>query len=186
MNFTEIVSEVLRITKRPDKILDVRREVNQAVNFFSVDSDFIQDIEELSIPIDSAEYSQAVAMSLLPRYRRMDYIRRGGTLNYLKELERAQMLTKCDLRDRWYIAGNSLKINMSALASTLDVAYYSYPPVLTDAAPDYWMLEGNWPAIVDRTVAKIFTNIGDTQSAQAHEGYARTAYLAFRKDYAQP
>ncbi|MGE4259162.1 MAG: hypothetical protein AB7F19_07460 [Candidatus Babeliales bacterium] len=182
MNFTEVVQEVIRTTKRPDKLADIRREVNAAVNFFSVDSEFDRDIEELLLPINSGEYSQALSMSLLPRYRRMSYLKIGGTRHFLKELSRSEMLTECDLRNKWYIAGSSLNMNSTILGAAVDVAYYAYPPYLTDASPNFWMLEGNWPAVVHRACAAIFKDIGDIPSAQAEEGYATKDYLAFRKD----
>lgn len=181
MNFTEIVAEVLRITKRPDKILDIRREVNAAVNQFSMDADFARDLEELLLPISVTEYTQAISWADLPRWRKFQYIRRGGTRNYLCILDSSQLLKNdCDMRDRYYIVGQGVRISMTALAPTLDVAYWAFPPILTDSSPNFWQLEGNWPAVLDRATSKVFANIGDDASANKHEASARIAFAGWR------
>jgi len=182
MNFTEVVAEVMAIVKRPDKILAIRREVNAAVTFFSGNQNFSRDVAEQLLPITPQEYTQILLFSDLVRYRRMKYIKRGGTKSYLKKLTAQELGTDCDMKDKYYIVGAGIKISMTSLAANLDVAYYQYPPVLTDAAPAYWMLEAGWPMVVNRVAAKIFTDIGDDASARMHEGYARTDYNAFCDD----
>lgn len=186
MNFTEAVAEVLRIVKRPDKVTDIRREVNAAVNFFSVDSDFPRDLQEILQPITASEYTQAIALSTFTRFRKFRYIKRAGTREFLRRLNDSDLFdTKCDLRDRYYIAGTNVNISMTKLASNLDIGWYQYPPVLTDAAPNYWMLEGNWNAVVNKAASVIFANIGEDSSARTHLAMATQAYGAFRQDAAK-
>jgi hypothetical protein len=181
MNFTEIVAEVVRVTKRPDKILDARREVNAAINFYSIDSFFDRDISEITLPISVGEYTQDIPFSDLPRFRKFQYIKRAGTLNYLSTLDKVKLFIRgCDIVDKYYITGPAVRISMKATAAALDIGYWQYPPILTDAAPEFWQLEGNWPAVLDRAMAKVFANIGDDASSAKHERYAVVAYLAFR------
>lgn len=181
MNFTEIVAKVIDTTKREDKMLVARREVNAALVSFSSDYDFPRDIEELLVTISGVDYTQAIAYAVLPRLRKFQYIRRGGTQQYLSALDPAkQFRSDCDLRDKYYLIGSGVRISMTALSPTLDVGFWQYPPTLTDAAPDHWMLEGNWPAIMNRAIAKIFADIGDDASSSKHERYAVADFLTFR------
>ena len=182
MNFTEIVIEALAIVKRPDKILDIRREINAAVTFFSGNQNFSRDVMEQLVAIAPAELTQTIALSQLTRFRKIKYLKRAGTKNYLQKLGANELGTNCDMQDRFYVAGSSLKIAMTATAASLDVAYYQYPPFLTDAAPTYWMIDAGWPMVLNRVVAKVFAGIGDDASARMHENYARIDYAAFEAD----
>jgi hypothetical protein len=187
MNFTEAVAEVLSIVKRPDKIVDIRREVNAACNHFSADGCYEFDLHEQTLTLDPLEYSQAVAVSEMTRFRRFWYVKRAGTKQYLRKLDVAKLgRTDCDMRDRYYIVGTNLNINMTALAAALDVGFFRYPPLLTDAAPTYWMLDHGPYMVIDRAAAKIFANIGDDASARRHEGFALTAHASFRSEYSRP
>ena len=182
MNFTEIVTEVLAATKRPDKVLAIRREINAAVAFFSGNQNFSRDVMEQLVAIEPNEYTQQIALTDLTRYRKIKYMKRAGTKNYLQRLGAKELGTDCDMKDRFYVAGSGIKISMTALAANLDVAYYQYPPTLTDAAPTYWMLDMGWPMIFNRAASKIFADIGDDASAKMHEMYARADYTAFEAD----
>jgi hypothetical protein len=185
MNFSEVVAAVNSIVKRPDRIGDVRREVNAALNFFSSDLNATRDVEELLVPIVATEYTQAILLTGFPRFRKFQYIRRAGTKNYLKFLPAKKLYEKdCAYGDKYYIASNSLKISMTELASNLDVGYYVYPPVLTDALDNnsHWLLDSAWPVIYDRALGKILGTIGDSTAAQRHEGFAVAGWLAKRAD----
>lgn len=183
MNFTEVVAAILALVKRPDKLNDIRREVNAAINFFSKDINAVRDVVELQHAIVATEYTQAILLSAFPRFRKFQYLKRAGTLEYLKPLDSRKMLTaSCDRADRWYIAGSSVNISMTKLATHLDVGYYQYPPILTDASPDYWMLSECWPVIFDRAIAKIYATIDADSEARRHEGYAVAGWLSARAD----
>lgn len=184
MNFSQVVTEVASIVKRPDKLLDIRREVNAAVNQFSTDANFDFDKVEVSPTLVATEYTQALALSLFPRFRKFDYIKRGGTTYFLSRLTRAELIkTNCDMRDKYYIVGSNVNLSLSTLANTVDVCYYQSPPLLTDAAPDFWMLEKSPYMVIDRAAAKIFTVIGDQDSALRHERFAVSAFMTAQKDY---
>jgi len=184
MNFTDVVTEVLGITKRPDKLQDIRREVNSAVNQFCMDTEFDRDIVELNTAIVPTEYTQALPLTTFTRFRKFSYIKRGGTRAFLNRLTRADLLlTNCDYRDKYYIAGANLNVSLASLAATLDIAYFQAPPLLTDASGDFWLLELSPFMVIDRVAAKIFTSIGDGDSATRHERFAVSAYLSAQKDY---
>lgn len=181
MNFTEAVNEVLDIVKRPDKLLAMRRQVNAAVNFFCSDSDFKRDVAEILLPISAVDYSQLIPFSSLPRYRKLQYIKRSGTSDYLDEIVPARMPTmECSI-DKYYEAGTGIRINMSVKAANVDIGYWQYPPTLTDALDNntHWMLDLSPYMVIDRAAGMIFSNIGDDASSKQHIGAASQAYLAF-------
>lgn len=185
MNFSEIVAAILSILKRPDRIGDVRREVNAALNFFASDLNSTRDVQEVLQAITATEYTQALALTLFPRFRKFQYIRRAGTKEYLTIIEAKKLLTRdCETADKYYIAGNSLKISMTKLASNLDIGYYQYPPVLTDSLVNnsHWLLDAAWPVIYDRALGKMLGSIGDSTAASRHEGFAVAGWLAKRAD----
>lgn len=182
MDFTAAVNEALSILKRPDKTLDVRREINAAVTHFSCDANFPRDVEEILLPITATEYSQNIPYTSLPRFRKMQFIKRAGTYEYLEELQAKKLANSLDIKDRWYIAGTGVRINMCKLAANLDVAFYQYPTILTDIAPTHWILDQNPWMVIDRAVAKIFVNIGDKASADVHGAASKEAFTVFRND----
>lgn len=181
MNFTEVVSEVLRIVERPDKLRDIQREVNAAINSYSADTFFAGDFVELNLPTTD-QLAFAIPLTDTPRLRSIKYIKRGATKIFLIKIT-SQMLfdSKCDLRNTYYLAGNSIKINLAEPTTSIDIGYYEFPPFLTDAAPQHWMLDGYWPMVVDRAAARVFLSLGDDSSARLHESAANAAYLSVRQ-----
>ena len=182
MIFTEVVNEVLSIIKRPDKILDVRRQVNAAVNFFCADTDFKRDVAEILLPISAVDYSQLISYTQLPMYRKLQYIKRAGTYEYLEPISPAKMpLLNCST-DKYYEAGTGIRINQKRLASAMDIGYWKFPPTLTDATNNnsFWLLELAPYMVIDRAAGMIFTNIGDDASSRQHIASSNQAYLAFR------
>lgn len=180
MNFTEVVAEVLRIVKRPDKVLDVKREVNSVINLFSVDSFFPGDFVELSIPV-ADELTFSVPATDTPRLRSIKYIKYGGTRKFLTRINSSSLFdAKCDLRDTYYQAGTGIKINVTSVVAMLDIGYYEFPPILTDGEPNHWMLEGYWPMVVDKAAARVFNSLGDETSARMHEAISSQSFAAMR------
>lgn len=180
MNFTDTVNEVLAIVKRPDKILDIRREINAAVNMFCSDADFTRDVQEELFAIDPAQYSQNILYSALTRFRKVQFIKLAGTYNYLTELQAKKLVASLDAKDKWYMAGSGIRVNMCKLASNLDVGYYQYPPTLSDSVNTFWLLDQSPFMVIDRVAAKIFINIGDKPSADIHLQSSAQAYSVFR------
>lgn len=182
MNFTAALNEVLSIVKRPDKSADMAREINSAVNFFCTDSDFKRDVEETLLPIIPTDYSQLISYSALTRFRKVQYMKHGGTRNYIAEIQASKQLSSSCSIDKFYVAGTGIRINLGSLSPAVDIGYYQYPPQLTAAQGDFWLLDLAPYMIIDRAAGKIFTNIGDDASGKRHLDAAHAAYLSFRAD----
>lgn len=184
MNFTEAVSEVVSILKRPDKIATVRKEVNAAISFYTLDNECPRDFSEQAIVLDAQSYTQSFALSEMTRFRKFKYIKRGGTTEFLAIVGNAELEKGCVLNDRYYIAGSNVNIAMKKLAATLDVGFYAYAPILNDSDGSHWLLDHSPYMIMDRACAKLFRDIGDERSMSAHAQSAAEAYIAFRRDLA--
>lgn len=183
MNFTEVVNEVLAIVKRPDKITDARREVNAAISFCCIDSDFVRDFSENSFAIDSSLYSQSLALSSFTRFRKFAYIKPPATKYYIKPIAPDKVFHgECEEVNRYYIAGDNVVFKLSALTSALLIGWYSYPPTLTDASPTHWLLDAAPWMIIDRAAAKVFANIGDDKSSSKHDSNFAVSYQSARRD----
>lgn len=184
MNFGQTVAAVVEIIKRPDKASDVKREVNSAISNFSVDAEFERDLAEISLPLDNTQYSQSLALSLLPRYRKIWYVKYGGTRKRIKKASLTSLFDlSCDMRDRYYISGSNMNIQLATLASSLDVGFFQFPPLLTAGTDEFWMLDLIPHMVIDRAAGKLFTSIGDAASAQRHEAFAVAAYQSARRDF---
>lgn len=182
MNFSEVVAAVTDITKRPDKIVDVRREVNSAIAHFCSDASFDFDREEIAVPIDATLYQQDIPMSTFPRWRKFWYLKQAGSKIYLNKLnERDLGKTDCDIRNKYYVSGTNLRISMATLASSLEVGFYKVPPILS-GTDEFWLIDMYPYPVIDRTASKIFASIGDDASSRLHEGFAIAAYRAIKND----
>ena len=184
MNFVEAAAAVVEATKRPEKINTIYRKLNSAISMYSLDNKFQRDFEEILLPVVSTVYKQALALSLLPRFRHFRYIKKGGTKLFLKPLNDNELFSKDDCPDKYYIAGDYFHIYSSTLIAGIDIGYYKHPPILSSAANNntYWLLDVAPWMIIDKAIAEIFRDIGDEKSLQAHLASARDSYMTARKD----
>lgn len=183
MNFTEAVAEVLSIVKRPDKISDIRREINAAISFYCLGADFARDFNEGSFPIDATLYAQQLALSTFSRFRKFAYIKPPAVKYYIENIGPNKVFTgSCEKVNTYYISGSNITFKLSALTASLLVGWYSYPPVLTDAAGTFWLLDVAPYMVIDRAAAMVFSNMGDDASAKPHMANASISYLNARAD----
>lgn len=184
MNFTEAVNEVIAITKRPDKIGAIQREVNAAINFFCLEADFARDRTEQTIAISAASYAGNIAMSDLTRFRKVDCLRYADRNKFLSLLDPKYIFTKegCEITDVYYIAGSQINYKLANLSSSLLIAYYSFPPILA-GTETFWLLDVSPYMVIDRVASKIFANIGDDASARTHAAFSLEAYTSAKRDY---
>ncbi len=186
MNFTEVVAEVVSITKRPDKISDIRREVNAAISFCSNETEFARDLVEGSIALDATLYTQNLVIDTnFPRFRKVSYLKPPAVKFYLDPVGPTKIFENCkEASNSYYVAGGDIIIKTSALYASLLYGYYAYPATLTDANPTNWILTASPYMIIDRAAGKVFANIGDDASAKRHMDFFGTAWLSARRDLA--
>jgi hypothetical protein len=184
MNFTEIVNEVSSITKRPDKVVDIRREVNKAINFFCVEGTFARDRDELLVTLDANLCAQSIPLNQFTRFRKVEAIIVPYRKKPLDPTDPTKLFTKdgCDLRDAFYLAGDSINISLSQTSATCKVGYFKYPQIFT-GTDTFWLMEVSPFMIIDRAASTIFFNIGDDASGKYHKGLADEAFVSAKRDY---
>lgn len=184
MNFTQVVSEVISITKRPDKVSDIRREVNSAINFCCIGTDFARDILEATISIDPTLYTQNVLLSTLTRFRKFKYVRPPGASLYIKALDPDHVFNNgCETLNTYYVAGDQIVFKLGALSATLLIGYFRYPPTLSDSSSSFWLLDVSPYMIINKAASSVFGNIGDDASAKKHDTEFARQYLSACSDY---
>lgn len=185
MTFADVVSYVMGITKRPDKQAETERAVNAALSYFCLKEKFDKDIIESSITINNSLYGDTISLASLTRFREFKYIKVPGKLSYLKRMDSTQIFSPGGIMQKncFYTAGTNLTYILSTLAPSLEVAYYTYPAVLS-GVQTHWMLEISPYCVIDKAAAEIFKTIGDDASFKIHEGFARDRYDVLVRDLA--
>ncbi len=191
MNFSEAIEEVVGITKRPDKETEIASQLNKALAFYTLKANFAQDLVEVSLAIDSEEYGQSIDLADFEdvvRFRKFKFIRPLAQRYYLKPIDPEHVLTPGGQiqKDRYYVAGNIVTFTLSALDTSLEVGYYQYAPILTEAEDNntHWMLDKMPWAITERAAAQIFKMIGDDASSRFYDASSNEFFLAARRDFA--
>ena len=183
MNFTEAVAAVLEKVKRPDKLGSARLAVNAALLLYSNSMNHSRDIVELVHVLDTPDlFSHTIPLATFPRYRKIKYIRYPGSRIYVTKLDDMILCPQTDVRNKYYEAGNSLSVNLATKALSLEIAYFQFPPVLSDASPTFWQLDANWPAVIHRAASQVFTDIGDAQAARDAANEAAIQFAIFTND----
>ena len=188
----EIVSEVLQITKRPDKVDAAYRELNKAIRKLSTSTELARDLWEFvheltepqalvhTIPLDD----------LVQNFRKFCYILPVGYRKPLKLITPDAMFD-VDCReslDSYYVNGHAVRISLSRPQPALKIGYFKYPVKVAPAinylaGEEYpWLCDIAEYVLIDLVAAAIFRNIGDDASAQAHEADARIAWESLRQD----
>ena len=192
MDINQAVTEVLTITARPDRATEILSALNAAISFYSTKATFAQDLVETSIPISPTEYGGTIQFNsasptpVVSRFRKFKYVKPYGVKRYLRPIGSDKIFTPKDQvqLDKYYVGGNNLTYTLSALAPSLEVGYYQYPPVLdVSVVTTYWMLDLMPWAVIDKASARIFRSIGDDTSAIAYERSSMELFLTARRDF---
>jgi len=185
MNFTEIHTEVLRLTKRPDKTVEAATAINRVVSFLTLKGNFAQDFLESSLTVDSTSYGTTIALTALTRFRKFKYMKPTGKRYYLSPLAADMILTpKGNVQPNvYYVSGTSLTYTLSELTTALEVGYFSYAPTLDAVVlPTHWMFTIMPYAIIDLAAAKVFMDCGDEASSRLSTATGMEFFLAARRD----
>ena len=175
MNFAEVVAEVLGMVKRPDKITMIKSKVNQALNTVCLGNNFARDVQERSIAIDPNAYAQNLPLGEFVRFRKFAYIKPDNRKCYIHPLDADKIFAKgLELLDKYYVAGDQVNFKLARTAPNLLVGWFAHPPILTEQAGAFWLLDVCPYLIIDKAAALAFKAIGDDASAQQKEADFRT------------
>lgn len=189
MIFSDVVSAVVSIVKRPDKVSDIERAINAAISDCTVKASFSYDLVETSIPIDPTLYGDTVTFNNLVtpvviRFRKFKYVKPTAVRRYLQQIAPEKLFTPSNIvqPDSYYVAGNNLTYTLRELSPTLEVGYYQYAPILS-GSDTYWMLDMMPWAIIDLAAARVFRSIGDDNSYKAFVATGMDSFRLSRNDY---
>lgn len=185
MNFTDAVGRVLAISKRPDKLEEVRDYVNAALTFCCLNANFARDLVEMQVDIDPAQYTQSVLLSSFAGFRKFKYMRPNAVgAAPIDPLDPDRIFDAKGREEvnKYYIAGDNVVFKMSGLAPTLLVGYYKLPPYLTDASPTHWLLDAVPLLVVYKAVGEVFASIGDDASSKNYEGRFQQLWTVAKSD----
>lgn len=188
MIFSEIQTEIMRITSRPDKGDDTISAINRAVNRLTLKGDFAQDLVEGSLSVNAALYGATVSLTSLTRFRKFRYLKPTGVKYYLTPLPPEKIFTPKNAvqPNKYYIAGTSLTYTLGALTPTLEYGYFTYP-IQLDAVTNntHWMFNVIPFAVIDLAASVVFNTIGDEVSSKKFESSAMDLYNTYKSDVAQ-
>ena len=185
MIFPEVLTEVLRITARPDKEAAASLAINKAISYFSIKGDFPADLVEATLAVSPTLYGDTISLTPLLNFRKFKYVKPTGVRYYLLPIGEDKVFTPSGViqTDRYYLAGTSMTYTLSALTPSLEVGYLTYPSLLDKSVhTTHWMLDIIPYAIIDKACADLFITVGDESSARAHLSQAMEQYRMFQAD----
>lgn len=191
MNFSEVVTEIIGITGRPDKATAIGVAINAAISLCTMKASFARDLVETSIPITPDEYTGTVKFNNLQvpvviRFRKFKYVKAYGVKGYLTPTAPEKVFTPGGVSQKnvYYLSGDSITYILGVAAPSLEVGYYQYAPIL-DANKNntHWMLEVMPYTIIDLAAARIFREIGDDASATRHQKDGDESFKVNRRDH---
>lgn len=187
MNLTEAKEEVVEITKRPEKELEILSQINRAIAFYTMKADFALDLVESQLVLDPTLYGQVVDLSTLTRFRKIKFLRPTSQRVYLHAIGSDKLITPNGKvqPNRFFVGGTNLTITLGQLDSSLEIGYYTFSPTLTESVANdtYWMLDRMPWAITELAAAQIFRSIGDDASYTRYKDSSMEFFLAARRDY---
>lgn len=188
MNFTEAVTAVMDVVKRPDKLAEIKSAVNAMLAECTIKASFANDLVETTIPVDATLYGDTITFNnlvvpVVTRFRKFKYVKPTAVLRYLQPISANKIFTPSGIMqpDTYYVAGNSLTYTLKELTSALEVGYYQYAPILSDL-DEHWMLDVMPWTIIDLASARVFKTIGDDNSFRTYLSTGTESYKMFRND----
>lgn len=178
MNYGAIQQAVLDLTARPDKLAATKRLINSRIMRISSQLDAVRDLVEQEEDIAALGTAFTLNLSSFPRFRKFKYMKPTNRGDYVLPIDPSAVFVKtadCSVeqRDRYYIAGNNVRISLRLGANTLAVGYFAYPADLVADADTNWLTEEAYDTIIHGAAAGVFAEIGDDASANMHEGLYR-------------
>lgn len=173
VDYAELVNTVVDITKRPNLIPQIQREIAKATLKAHLADYWPRDILENKIIPDTqalAPRYQFVLSTTFPRFRALRYLY-GYDDSVVPPAILSEINTEVDpssivdmYKNRFthvaYISGDVLTINTVGNPPAFLVGYYAFPKVL-DSDYTSWIAEMYHPIITDQACVEIFASIGD-------------------------
>lgn len=179
MNFQEVTALAVDITGRPDKVVQIRAAVNATISRLIMKNNFVNDVIDTTVNIDSTVYTGEVSLTQFTRFKSVKYVRPNTIKKCLDPVSMEKVFSNNAVRkDVFYVAGTNLVWVVGIVAQTLEIGYYTYAPRLDNTSNTHWLLDIVPDAIAELAASKIFKSVGDDNSAAA---YATSGFTAFQE-----
>lgn len=173
--FSDLTSDVMTITNRPDLIAETKLAVKAATLKIHQSDYYYKDLFESGLTWDTAAYTQEVDLSLLFSYfRTLKYVRRYDTSGTGEAKEFYTILTPGEVLDSYgrdkyniaYMAGRILNIKSYEKFTNALIGMYVNPDI-TDTGYSSWIANDHPYSIIFEAARLLFKQIGyDEQSTQ--------------------
>lgn len=186
MDFGTIADDIADELKRPDKVTQIKRAINNAIEYCTVNGDFAADLSEDDITMDSTVLSQSIVISTtFTRFRKIKYLRPDGYRRMLSLTDPAKIFddkgNQCS--DVWYRAGDNIVISTSTYIETLYYGYYQFAARLSADDDTHWMLTYMYSAIFNLALADAWNNIGNAEESAKCKKMGLDYFMAHRRDH---
>lgn len=186
MDFGTMADNITTRLIRPDKDLEAKDAINDAIEFCTVNGDFANDLVESTVAVESTVYSQSIVISTtFTRFRKIKYLKPLGYTKFLEWRDPSRMFdmdgNQC--RDVWYRAGDNIVINTSSLIETMLYGYYQFPERLDDDADTHWMMDYMYSAIFNLACADMWDSVGNAEEGTRYRKKGEQALVAHRRDH---
>lgn len=178
MNFSELVQEVLTITKRRDLQERTESAVRAATLKMHHSDFYYKDLHETAIQFTNELVIQNfLPTEIYPNFRKVKYLRfwrgdaNGGPGLFLEpiQIENSLDLYQNFKNNVYYMAGQLLQIRCNPAVKRVLFAAYLHPVVTPEASYKSWIAEEYPYAIIYEAARAIFRSISLTDQANAYE-----------------
>lgn len=166
MSFSDLVTEVVEITKRPDLVAKTNRAVSSATLAVHNKALFKSDLVEIRITFPEADYEQTInKWDALPNFRRIESI---FAPNELTQVSPGDVVDSYNSfrTDVYYEAGAGIQIKSSTPITSAYLLYYANPTVTPDANYSSWIANWNSRIIVTYAAAQLCRDQGWEEKAK--------------------
>lgn len=191
MNFSEIVSEVIGITRRPDLTTRIQAAVKEATLKIHQTDFYYPDIQELTIQFDNPDYiSNFNPFDIATRFRKAKYMRiwDGDAVGFAGPfIEPTQVENVLDdyginRTNVFYQAGQLLQIRTCLPLDKILFGFYQQPNIESSAYSS-WIANVNPYIIVNEAARRIFAEIGMESQANQLSSLVAEGVINLRVTY---
>ena len=180
MNFTELVTEVYTVTKRPDLSAETALAVKSATLKLHQSDFYFKDLFETGISFTESSFIQSLDIkTVIPRFRALKYLRRYDNSGSGAPAEFFKVLSPLETVDEYgynregiaYMAGSSLNIRSAVEFQYAILGVYLNPSIVESNFVS-WIADDHPYAIVFEALRLLFKQIGYDEQAAAYERLA--------------
>lgn len=179
MNFSELVSEVLLIVKRPDLQTRIESAVRAATLKIHHTDFYYPDLVEVPVQFTTpANIQNFMPTDILPLFRKVKYIRMwqgdvdGSPGKFLTSIQIENSIDGYGYikENVFYMAGQLLQIRASDLVHRVLFGCYVHPTITPAASYKSWIADSYPYAIIYEAARTIFRSIGYQEQANEYAG----------------